>query len=173
MLDLHAWSFSYCSKGSYSFFTMVSREGDTHFQSSFYSDLHGFDLHHEMVHQGIHPDRMTYNSLIMGCFSEGKVESVKELVNDMSREFPFKADTYNILVEGYCKVQNFSEAYSWCREMLDSSFLPSASTSNELINGLRVEGRLQEAAIISSKTNDMRGIVEFSTHGDLYALAQM
>ena len=36
-----------------------------------------------MIDRGINANKMTYNSLIMGNFSEGKLTGVKDLVNDL------------------------------------------------------------------------------------------
>ncbi|KAK3198099.1 hypothetical protein Dsin_021514 [Dipteronia sinensis] len=104
-----------------------------------------------MVKQGIHPDKIT-NSLILGHLSEGKLSKVEDLVSDMKiNGLNHKADTYSILVKGYCELNNFGEAYVWYREMFENGFLPSLSICNELATGLKWEGRLKEAQIISSE----------------------
>ncbi|KAK0593379.1 hypothetical protein LWI29_035706 [Acer saccharum] len=105
-----------------------------------------------MVEQGIHPDKMTYNSLILGHLREGKLSKVEDLVSDMKiKGLNPKADTYSILVKGYCELNNFGEAYIWYREMFENGFHPSLSICNELTTSLKQVGRLKEAQIISSE----------------------
>ncbi|KAL0011889.1 hypothetical protein SO802_006997 [Lithocarpus litseifolius] len=51
-----------------------------------YGDVQkAFALHREMIDRGIHADKMTYDSLIVGNFREGKLSGVKDLVNDLKR----------------------------------------------------------------------------------------
>ncbi|KAE8654131.1 Thioredoxin superfamily protein [Hibiscus syriacus] len=111
-----------------------------------------FSLYHKMIDQGISPDKMTYNSLILGQFKRGNLLEIKDLVGDMrSKGLVPKCDTYDLVIKGYCEHKDFIGAYTWCREMLESHFLPLFTTCNELVIGLRKEGRLQEAQIICSE----------------------
>ncbi|KAJ0013389.1 hypothetical protein Pint_21886 [Pistacia integerrima] len=82
-------------------------------------------LHSEMVDRGIHPDK--------------------------ARGLIPKADTYNILIKGYCELNYFVGAYIWYRETLENGFLPSFGICNELIAGLKRDGRLEEVQIICSE----------------------
>ncbi|KAL9269020.1 Pentatricopeptide repeat-containing protein [Drosera capensis] len=106
----------------------------------------------EMIDQRIDLDKMTYNSLIWGHLKVGKVQEVLELVNDMkARGLTIKADTYTLLIEGYCKLKDFGGAYAWFVEMADNGFLLTASICRELINGLKEEGLLREVELIYSR----------------------
>ncbi|KAK1548723.1 hypothetical protein Q3G72_018935 [Acer saccharum] len=126
-----------------------------------------------MVEQGIHPDKMTYNSSILGHLREGKLSKVEDLVSDMKiKGLNPKVDTYNILVKGYCELNNFGEAYIWYREMFENGFLPSLSTCNELTTGLKREGRLKEAQTISSEMS-IKGMDAHIINEDMPAVAKI
>ncbi|KAL7096783.1 hypothetical protein ACP275_10G101300 [Erythranthe tilingii] len=122
----------------------------------------------EMSNLGILPDKMTYNSLITGCLKEGNLHGAKDLFDDMiAKEVGPNDGTFNTLIEGHCKVKDFDGASVWYREMLKIGFLPSVAVCNELVSGLRDEGRVKEAEIICSEMS-MKGVRETS-HEDLLA----
>ena len=80
-------------------------------------------LHTQMTDKGLKVDKVTYNSLILGHFKAGKLSKVSDIVNNMrAKGLVPKADTYNLLVKGYCELKDFTEAYSWYREMFDNGF---------------------------------------------------
>lgn len=77
-------------------------------------------------------------------------------------------DTFNTLIEGHCKLKDLDGAYMWYKEMLKVGFLPCFSACNELLSGLRCEGRLKEAEIISSEMS-VKGVDRLSLHEDASA----
>ncbi|KAK1362191.1 hypothetical protein POM88_046665 [Heracleum sosnowskyi] len=105
--------------------------------------------------------------------NEGKVKEAKELFDDMrNKELVPDANTYNPLVEGHCRVEDFSGAYFWYREMSEKGIFPGAGICNELISGLRDEGRSEYADIIYSEMKD-KGLIDSSTAEDLSAVAKL
>ncbi|CAK9138390.1 unnamed protein product [Ilex paraguariensis] len=80
-----------------------------------------FALHHEMLNRGIHPDRMTYNSLIMGCFKEGKFQEANNIVGDMKtgglNGFLPSFSICNVLTSGLREEGKLEEAAIICSEM--------------------------------------------------------
>ncbi|XWS43470.1 hypothetical protein CRYUN_Cryun16bG0106900 [Craigia yunnanensis] len=115
---------------------------------------------------------MTYTSLILGHFRRGNLSEIKNLVSDMkAKGFVPKADTYNLLIRGYCEQKDFIEAYVWYREMFENHFLPRFTTCKELMTGLRKQGRLQEAQIISSEMK-AKGMDDWSSDESLSAVAK-
>ncbi|KAL4318643.1 hypothetical protein GQ457_18G004890 [Hibiscus cannabinus] len=83
-----------------------------------------------------------------------------------------KADTYDLLIKGYCEHKDFIGAYPWYREMFENHFLPRLSTCKELVIGLRGQGRLQEAQIICLEMK-AKGMDNWSTNEDLLAAAKI
>ena len=80
------------------------------------------------------------------------MHEVKDLVNDMkTKGLCPKTETYEILIEGHCKLKDFSGAYAWYKEMLKDGFIPSVSICKSLITGLREEGRSHDADVICSE----------------------
>ncbi|KAE8661264.1 hypothetical protein F3Y22_tig00116925pilonHSYRG00039 [Hibiscus syriacus] len=105
-------------------------------------------LHHKMIDQGISPEEMTYNSLILGQFKRGNLLEIKDLVGDMRGK--------GLVPKG----------------MLENHFLPLFTTCNELVIGLRKEGRLQEAQIFCSEMK-AKGMDHWSSGEDLLAAANI
>ncbi|KAI3471986.1 hypothetical protein Pfo_028674 [Paulownia fortunei] len=121
----------------------------------------------EMLNLGIPPDKMTYNSLIMGRLKE-EICRARDLFGDMIAKGLAPNDaTFNTLIEGHCKLKDFDGGHMWYKEMLKIGFLPSISVCDELLSGLREEGRFKEAEIISSEMS-IKGVDE-SLHEDLSA----
>ncbi|KAE8687100.1 hypothetical protein F3Y22_tig00111022pilonHSYRG00027 [Hibiscus syriacus] len=132
-----------------------------------------FSLHHEMVDRGICPDKMTYNSMIMGQFNKGNLLEIKDLIGDIkAKGLVPKADTYELLIKGYFEHKDFIGAYLWYREMFENCFLPRFSTCKELVIGLRGKGKLQEAQIICSKMK-AKGTDNWRSDEDLLAAANI
>ncbi|KAL2924631.1 hypothetical protein RDABS01_023115 [Bienertia sinuspersici] len=118
-----------------------------------------FGLFGEMLNNNVVPSIITYNSLINGQCKKGKLEEAEDLLpqitdrglvpdaityNPLIHGIPLKADTYSILIGGHCKLKDFDGAYAWYREMVEQGFLLPASIGDELINGFKEEGRLEE-----------------------------
>lgn len=115
-------------------------------------------LHQQMVDQGVDSDKVTYNCLILAYLRDRRVSETKHLVDDMkAKGLVPKVDTYNILVKGHCDLKDFNGAYFWYREMVDGGLLLNASMCYQLISGLREEGMLREAQIVSSELSS-RGL---------------
>ncbi|XP_047333930.1 pentatricopeptide repeat-containing protein At5g12100, mitochondrial-like [Impatiens glandulifera] len=122
--------------------------------------------HDKMVAEGIEHDKMTFNSLIKACFIEGKLVGVRDVLEDMKGAgLILKADTYSILIKGHCDLMDFNGAYCWYREMQEKGFLLSVSVCNELICGLKEEGKIEEVETICSQMS-MKIIEKWDSNED-------
>lgn len=120
--------------------------------------LKAVSLHQQMLDQGVDSDKVTYNCLILAYLRDGRVSEIKHIVEDMKAKglIP-KTDTYSILVKGHCDLKDFNGAYFWYREMIDVGLSLNARICSLLISGLREEGMLPEAQIVSSELSS-RGL---------------
>ena len=82
------------------------------------------------------PDECTYNTLINGFFSEGKINHARYVFNHMLRQtlVPSVA-TYTTMIDGYCRNRRIDKALSVLSEMQITGVLPSELTYSALLNG--------------------------------------
>ncbi|KAL0338572.1 UNVERIFIED_CONTAM: Pentatricopeptide repeat-containing protein, mitochondrial [Sesamum angustifolium] len=123
----------------------------------------------EMSHWNLTPDRI----LDYGALERGNVQGARDLFDDMMAKGLAPSDgIFNTLIEGHCKLKDFEGAYMWYKEMLKIGFLPCISVCNELLSGLRAEGRFQEAEIICSEMS-IKGVDDLRLQDDLSAARAM
>ncbi|OMO68217.1 hypothetical protein COLO4_29826 [Corchorus olitorius] len=120
-----------------------------------------FRFYDEMVEGETRPTIVTYNTLMNGLCKKGRTKGLGP-----------KADTYNLLIGEYCEQKDFVGAYFWYREMFENNFLPSFTACNELVIGLREQGRLQEADIICSEMK-AKGMDDSSSDEGVAAVAKV
>ncbi|KAJ0807937.1 putative tetratricopeptide-like helical domain superfamily [Helianthus annuus] len=121
-----------------------------------------FALHREMINNGVVPDRMTYNSLIIGYLKERKIHESKDVIDQMKAAgLDPKADTYDTMIKGLCDIAMFSEGYVWYREMVANGYFPNVSVARELRTGLEEEGKLQEVQIMDSEMGDKVELIDW------------
>jgi pentatricopeptide repeat protein len=114
--------------------------------------LKATSMHQQMVDQGVDSDKVTYNCLILAHLRDRRVSEIKHIFDDMkAKGLVPKTDTYKILVKGHCDLKDFNGAYFWYREMFDAGFILNDRICYQLISGLREEGMLHEAQIVSSE----------------------
>lgn len=100
----------------------------------------------EMFNNGILLDKTAYHSLIAGC-----LEGATDLFNNrIGKGLAPSDNTFNMLIQGHCKMNDIEGAFMWYKEMLKMGLHPSVSACNILLSGLKQEGRLEEAEIVCS-----------------------
>ena len=77
-----------------------------------------------------------------------------------------------MFIDGHCKQKDFLGAYIWYREMLENDLYPPIAICNELLSGLREEGKLEEVRIICSEMS-VKGVHDWSLNEDLHAVAKV
>lgn len=63
-------------------------------------------------------------------------------------------NTYNILIDGHCRLCKIMEAFKLQREMVEKGLTPDALVYCELINGLCKEDRRQESELLLNEMQE-------------------
>ncbi|GFY82705.1 nucleotide-diphospho-sugar transferases superfamily protein [Actinidia rufa] len=117
--------------------------------------------------RGILPNAQIYHILINSHCTAGKLKDAFRFLDEMLRkEIVPTVVTYNAFIHGLCKKNRVAEA-----EELNG-YLPDIGSCNELVSGLRKQGRLQETHLICSEMSS-KGIDDWCTDDDLSAVAKM
>ncbi|KAF9597077.1 hypothetical protein IFM89_015268 [Coptis chinensis] len=106
-----------------------------------------FDL---LVHGPQIPEKSLQNTFALTFQREGNAQEAV-LLKDMEAKGVLHFSlvlTYSTLVEGPLKSKDFSGTSVWCREMVEKGFIPRFNICNELITGLRDEGKLQQVELL-------------------------
>lgn len=99
--------------------------------------------------------------MILGHVRRGNLSEIKNLASDMkAKGLVPKGDPYNLVIKGYSDQNDFTEAYVWYREMIENRFLPRFTTCEELLTGLRMQGKLDEAQIICLEIKAWKRLLE-------------
>ncbi|XP_057449933.1 pentatricopeptide repeat-containing protein At5g39710-like [Lotus japonicus] len=138
-----------------------------------------FILHDEMIHKGLlsdsvtgfSPSLVTYNALIHGYCSLGRVEEALGILRGMAEmDLSPDAVSYNIVISGFCKLKELGKAYGlkveqderpyiWgCCDRLSSSLMESLSdevTYTSVINDYCAEGEVCKALILTDEMSKM------------------
>ncbi|KAE8724226.1 hypothetical protein F3Y22_tig00010533pilonHSYRG00020 [Hibiscus syriacus] len=99
-----------------------------------------------MMDEGVHPNVLTFSSLIEVLCKEKKTEeaiSLFELV--IQRGTNPNIFAYNCLIHGFCNSSKWTEAASLLNKMMNEEVHPDVVTFNSLINALCKEKRTEEA----------------------------
>nr|CAD1832863.1 unnamed protein product [Ananas comosus var. bracteatus] len=77
-----------------------------------------------------------FNSLLDALCKSRRVHKATSLFKTLKHRFPPDAATYNILAEGWCRLQRTSQALDLLRDMVASGVAPTKTTYNILLHGL-------------------------------------
>ncbi|CAI0440638.1 unnamed protein product [Linum tenue] len=105
-----------------------------------------FKLRDEMIMKGIALDSSIYSTLINALFQGGKKEEALQLWDEMNRSSSeCKPDTvtYNVMISGFCRNQDFSAAYQMFDEMSRKGRKPDVVSYNVVLDALCKHGRWQ------------------------------
>ncbi|KAB2635756.1 pentatricopeptide repeat-containing protein [Pyrus ussuriensis x Pyrus communis] len=118
-----------------------------------------FALLETMDKMKVHPDGVTYNTLMQGCSREGKVEEARQPMEEMKRRGIKPVHiSFNTLISGYSKRGDLKDAFKVRNEMLGIGFNPTVLTYNALIQGVRKnpEGDLAEELLKEMASRGIR-----------------
>ncbi|KAJ3705792.1 hypothetical protein LUZ61_009497 [Rhynchospora tenuis] len=102
----------------------------------------------KMPKLGCTPDVISYNTLIKGYCSAGKISSATELLEKMIGEWgEYKPSviTFSTVIDGLCKEGAVNKAFDLFEQMRSLGVLPNTVTYSTLINGLCKQGAIEKA----------------------------
>lgn len=103
----------------------------------------------EMRSSGHIPDRVTWNTLVAVCGTNGKHMHVASVFKEMKQAgFVPDQDTYNALIGAYGKSGSVEMALETYGRMIKAGFFPNLSTYNALLNAFAKKGQWEEAESI-------------------------
>ncbi|KAG5598736.1 hypothetical protein H5410_030106 [Solanum commersonii] len=104
-------------------------------------------LLNEMKQRRIHPNIVTYNSLIDGMCKLGQWEKVRNFVSEMAVNLNICPDvcTFNIMIDGLCKEGKVADAEELMKHMVRKGVEPDIITYNTIMDGYCLCGQLDEA----------------------------
>ncbi|XP_012076311.2 pentatricopeptide repeat-containing protein At5g24830 [Jatropha curcas] len=92
-------------------------------------------------------DIITSTILMDGCIKNGDMTQALGIWDALSQK-NVDAISYNVIIHGFCLIQDLKLAYSYSCEMLKRGLLPDVFTYNTLISGLCQAGKIYEACYI-------------------------
>ncbi|XP_039827713.1 pentatricopeptide repeat-containing protein At1g05670, mitochondrial-like isoform X2 [Panicum virgatum] len=99
-----------------------------------------------MLERNVHPNAVTYNSLMKQYCIGNNMKSATEIYKRMnSLKVAPNENTYNILVKGHSKARNMKEALHFHNEMIEKGFRLTATSYNSLIRLLNKKKKFVEA----------------------------
>merc|ERR1719409_942826 len=114
-------------------------------------------LYEEMKSLGIHPNTITYNTILNAFAQGGAMNRVPALLEDMKEsDPPVEPDivTYSTIVKGFCNSGNLDRALKVLKDMKASGkYAPDEVMYNSLLSGCAKEHRPDEALQL---LNDMK-----------------
>ncbi|KAG0500610.1 hypothetical protein HPP92_000682 [Vanilla planifolia] len=104
----------------------------------------------EMKKRNIKPDDVTYSILINYLCANGKVDEAYKVLVEMQVKEGCKPNSamYRMMVDGFCKIQNFEKGLALLNAMLASGHCPRSETFGSLISGLAKDGRVNDACFV-------------------------
>lgn len=118
---------------------------------------HGFghealDCYKRMQDEGVHPDAVTFLSVLKACGSTGAVEKGAQIHAELRRRGLLRKDVMlgSAVVDMYAKCSSFAEA----REVFDELQAPNVVTWNALLAGYAQQGLGSEALLCFKQMQD-------------------
>ncbi|KAI8560978.1 hypothetical protein RHMOL_Rhmol04G0298800 [Rhododendron molle] len=108
--------------------------------------------------KGVHPDVVTYNSLIHGLCSSGRWKEANGMLGEML-DIGISPDivTFNVLVDALTKEGKAKEAEEVIESLIQRGVHPNVITYSSLMNGYCLQGQMDEAIrVLNTMAN--RGI---------------
>ncbi|KAG6515242.1 pentatricopeptide repeat-containing protein At1g61870, mitochondrial-like [Zingiber officinale] len=113
------------------------------------------ELLREMRKKCMEPDWVTYDHLILGCCGEGNLKEAMMYFNEMKkRGLVPKSTCYFTLIYYLCKGKDFEVALEVCKESIGKNWVPHFSIMVELVNGLIIVSKLEEAREMLEKLKE-------------------
>ncbi|GLJ29343.1 hypothetical protein SUGI_0578720 [Cryptomeria japonica] len=94
---------------------------------------------------GFKPNLELFNTLLDALSKEGKVGPATLLFEERRSELEASTVTYNILINGWCRIRRLEEAQKLFDQMVTLSIPPSVVTYSTLIDGYCKTGRIEDA----------------------------
>ncbi|KAL9666403.1 hypothetical protein QQ045_000734 [Rhodiola kirilowii] len=109
----------------------------------------------EMWNNGISPDVITFNSIILGLSKAGKKEVAKRILWEMKREgIHSTLFTHSIMICGLLNVRNLKEVAGILNEMMDQGICPNVVIYNTMIHHLFAIGNWEDVVKIYHDMNN-------------------
>ncbi|CAK7355570.1 unnamed protein product [Dovyalis caffra] len=124
----------------------------------------GFKLLQVIKSRGLKPNVVVYNTLLHALSKNGKVGRARSLMNEM--EEPNDV-TFNVLICGYCKEDNFVQALVLLEKSFALGFVPDVITVTKVVEILCNAGRVTEAVEILERVESKGGVVDVVAHNTL------
>nr|XP_010914579.1 pentatricopeptide repeat-containing protein At2g31400, chloroplastic [Elaeis guineensis] len=111
----------------------------------------------EMLHDGLCPDRKTFNSLLAACSRAGHLEDARVMFDEMIR-LGMGRDiyTYNTFIDAICKCGNMELAVQVMLDMPTNNVCPNVVTYSTLMDGYSKLEQFDEALKIYEKMKSLK-----------------
>lgn len=97
----------------------------------------------EMLQRGLKPSVLTYHAFFRACGSSKEAFSMLQKMNEMG--CCANHDTYTMLIRKFCRWDEFENVWKVWNEMVSKGVNPDRSAYVALVNGLFLNGKLEEA----------------------------
>ncbi|KAG5566858.1 hypothetical protein RHGRI_002415 [Rhododendron griersonianum] len=98
----------------------------------------------DMAKKGQKPNAVTYSLLMGGLCSLDKYNEAKKMMFDME----YRGSTYRMMVDGFCRVEDFEGGLKLLNAMLASEHCPRLETFCCLIRGLAKCGKVDDVCFV-------------------------
>ncbi|KAG7579025.1 Pentatricopeptide repeat [Arabidopsis thaliana x Arabidopsis arenosa] len=113
------------------------------------------NLYRKMKNGLCKPSTQTYNVLLGTFINLGKMETVKEIWDDLkASETGPDLDSYTSLVHGLCSKEKWKEACGYFVEMIEKGFLPQKLTFETLYKGLIQSNKMRTWRRLKKKLDE-------------------
>lgn len=124
----------------------------------------GFKLLQVIKSRGLQPNVVIYNTLLHALCNNGKVGRARSLMNEIKEPNDV---TFNVLICGYCKEDNFVQALVLLEKSFSLGFVPDVVTVTKVVEILCNVGRVTEAVEILERVESKGGVVDVVAHNTL------
>jgi len=124
----------------------------------------GFKLLQVIKSRGLKPNVVIYNTLLHALCNNGKVGRARSLMNEIKEPNDV---TFNVLICGYCKEDNFVQALVLLEKSFSLGFVPDVVTVTKVVEILCNVGRVTEAVEILERVESKGGVVDVVAHNTL------
>ncbi|KAF9682116.1 hypothetical protein SADUNF_Sadunf05G0074800 [Salix dunnii] len=124
----------------------------------------GFKLLQAIKSRGLKPNVVIYNTLLHALCNNGKVGRARSLMNEIKEPNDV---TFNVLICGYCKEDNFVQALVLLEKSFSLGFVPDIVTVTKVVEILCNVGRVTEAVEILERVESKGGVVDVVAHNTL------